>query len=119
MIFATENGTPIFPNNPLRRTLRPAAKAAGVPEAVSLYSMRHTFASLSIERGVHIPVVAEIVGHADRGQLLLKTYAGVTPRMREEAASRIAEALSASNMLKPATCAPLDIRCRTSDLRTL
>lgn len=46
--------------------VRRAARLAGLPdEKCRPYSLRHTFASHLVEKGVHIRVIAELLGHSD------------------------------------------------------
>ena len=53
-MFATELGTPLLWRNLARRHLKPLLIAAKIPhEGISLYSLRHTAASLLISAGEH------------------------------------------------------------------
>ena len=90
----------VFPNlmgRPLRRCVVAEAwkrfrARAGLPE-MRLYDLRHSCATLLLEEGVPLKVVAEQLGHADEG-LVLRTYGHTTPGMRAQAASAL-EKLSA------------------------
>lgn len=48
-------------------------KAAGLSERVTPHTLRHTFATLSIEMGANIKAIAQILGHSDVG-ITLKMY---------------------------------------------
>ena len=56
-----------------RRPLMLACKRLGLP-VLRHHDLRHYFATGCIESGVDIPTVADWLGHADGGALLLKTY---------------------------------------------
>jgi integrase len=53
---------------------KPALAAAGLPKAVRLHDLRHTYASLSLSAGMPPDRVAQRMGHADLGTLY-KVYA--------------------------------------------
>jgi integrase len=53
LVFRNGNGRPLEPNNLRNRILRSAAIRAGVP-GIGLHTLRHTCASLLIERGTAI-----------------------------------------------------------------
>ena len=57
---------------------------------IRFHDLRHTFATLLIEKGVPIKVVSELLGHANVA-ITLKTYAHVTDRMRGSAGQKIAQ----------------------------
>jgi integrase len=54
-------------------TLQRSCKRLGLP-MLRHHDLRHYFATVCIESGVPIPTVADWLGHADGGTLLLKTY---------------------------------------------
>jgi integrase len=64
LVFSTRNGTPISPNNVLRRMVAPACKVAGVPRA-SWLTFRRTYSSWAHEKGVPGKVVAQLMGHTN------------------------------------------------------
>jgi integrase len=55
------------------RYFKPAARAAGIPE-LTFHDLRHTGASLMIAAGCHVKTIAEQMGHADGGGLVLQRY---------------------------------------------
>jgi integrase len=83
IIFTTNTGRPRHPST-VRATLRKALARAGLPVAIRFHDLRHTFATLMLEDGVHIKVVSELLGHASVNVTLM-IYAHVTPRMRDRA----------------------------------
>ncbi len=46
LVFPSTVGGPMSRNNLGRRHLKPLAEQAGLPEGVTLYTLRHTFATL-------------------------------------------------------------------------
>lgn len=63
LVFATEEGTPKHRSPITHHALRPALKAAGLPQ-VTLHSLRHTCASALILAGTDCLEVAKFLGHA-------------------------------------------------------
>ena len=86
LVFASETGGPLSPVNLKRRHLRPIVRAAEIenPGEITLYTFRHTCATLSLKAGVDVRVVAERLGHANP-KMVLDVYAHVLPGMQREA----------------------------------
>lgn len=55
-----------------------AMGAAGLPR-VTPHQLRHGYATRLVAHGVHMRLVAELLGHADGGALAARTYAHVVP----------------------------------------
>ncbi|THF88438.1 site-specific integrase [Deinococcus sp. KSM4-11] len=64
-VFPNSFGATMDPNN-LRRTMQSLCERAGV-RYVTIHGLRHTYASLSLMRGVPIEVVSKQLGHASVG----------------------------------------------------
>jgi integrase len=64
LVFGTRPGAPISPNNVLRRSIFPACKELGLPQATWL-TFRRTYSSWSHDKGVPGKVVAQLMGHAN------------------------------------------------------
>lgn len=69
---------------------RAVRRGAGLT-GVRLHDLRHTFASHAVLRGIPLPVVARLLGHADERMSL--RYAHVGDREIEAAATRIGTAI--------------------------
>jgi integrase len=64
LVFGTREGTPISPNNVLRRSIFPACSRLGLPHATWL-TFRRTYSSWSHDKGVPGKVVAQLMGHTN------------------------------------------------------
>ena len=61
---------------------------------VRLHDLRHTWATLALEAGVHVKVVSEQLGHATVA-ITMDTYSHVSPQVQEDASARVAALFSA------------------------
>ncbi|MDX6635029.1 MAG: hypothetical protein QOF06_1232 [Solirubrobacterales bacterium] len=62
IVFRGRRGAPLRPNNVRRRVLTPAAKRAGLPR-IGFHALRHTCASMLIERGLSPLRLQRWMGH--------------------------------------------------------
>jgi len=62
LVFTTERGTAVDPNN-LLRVAQTAATVASI-NGVGLHTLRHSAAVAWLESGVHIKAVADLLGHS-------------------------------------------------------
>jgi len=69
-LFVTKYGNPINLNKMRERVIRPALKAAGLPETLRTYDLRHSHASLLIDLGGNPLAVAQRLGHSDPAMTL-------------------------------------------------
>ena len=79
------SGTPWNAHNLHARVFKPAASHAGKPD-LTFHDLRHTGASLMIAAGCHVKVIAEQMGHADGGALVLRRYGHLHKGARKQAA---------------------------------
>jgi integrase len=84
LIFTTEQGTPYQQSN-VRRAFKAALRAAGLPETVRIYDLRHTTASLLLEAGRPITVVSERLGHVNAA-VTLAVYSHALEGQQRDAA---------------------------------
>ncbi len=91
LIFSTQRGTPINPENLVKRSFKPLLKRAGLPE-IRFHDLRHTCATLLLGRGVHPKLVQELLGHATIA-MTLDTYSHYLPSMGDQAAGVMGDAL--------------------------
>jgi integrase len=80
----------------MRRVFKPAAAAAGIPE-LTFHDLRHTGASLMIAANCNVKVIAEQMGHADGGALVLHRYGHLYSGARRHAALALEQHLFGAN----------------------
>jgi integrase len=91
LVFTTPLGGPTDPRN-LLRTIQEAAARLGL-EDVGAHSIRHSVATLLLEGGAHVKLVADVLGHSDPG-LTLRVYAHAVPDLQRSAVDDLAARLS-------------------------
>ena len=62
-------------------------------ENISLYTFRHTFATMSMEEGIHARIVADMMGHK-KASLVYDCYSHVTDESVYEKAAQIMDGVS-------------------------
>lgn len=67
LIFTSEVGTPLWPDN-IEKMFRRIRAAAGLPKTVKLHHLRHTLATLCDECGCTEALKADILGHSKKTQ---------------------------------------------------
>ena len=77
------------PNNFTIEHFKPLLKKAGIPGDVKFHDLRHTHATLLLQRGVNIKVVAERLGHA-KATMTMDVYSHVMPDMQDAAIKALA-----------------------------
>ena len=92
LVFCDRRGEPLDRQNLLRRHLRPLLKKAEISTDLTLYSLRHSCATLMLAAGAHPKVVSERLGHSSV-VITLDTYSHVLPTMQEDATERLARLL--------------------------
>lgn len=111
-VFVRTSTPAVFLNTRGRRLSRQSAWAvvsaaaarAGIGQAVSPHTLRHSFATHLVERGADVRVVQELLGHASvtttqiytrvTVDTLREVYASAHPRARESGASAVGPASS-------------------------
>src|SRR5664280_1834470 len=87
LIFPSEAGSPISPQNLTRSYFKPALKVAGLPE-IRFHDLRHTFASLLIDQGENIKYISSQLGHAST-TITLDVYSHLMKSENQDAACRL------------------------------
>jgi integrase len=70
------------------RVVRPALHAAGLPDELRTYDIRHSHASLLIHDGANVLAVAQRMGHTDPG-VTLRVYGHLFEGVQEELTERL------------------------------
>lgn len=88
LVFPNEIGGPFPTNNLTRRYLAPILNECGFDKRISLYSLRHTCATLLLMMGENPKTVADRLGHSSV-VLTLNTYSHVLPHIQAEATKKL------------------------------
>lgn len=82
LVFCSETGTPLNPENLIKRHFHPLLEKAGLPK-IRFHDLRHTHATLLLAQGVNVKIISERLGHTDVG-FTLKTYRMSCPTCRRK-----------------------------------
>ena len=80
------NGEKI-PENLLRKKLMQITKRIGIEDVTKIHSLRHTFASHLIMKGVDLPTVSKLLGHSDIQTTMI--YAHLADKHVEQAVEKL------------------------------
>ena len=86
LVFTTNIGTPISPRN-LIRHFKGELEKAGLPD-IRFHDLRHTVATLLLEKNIHPLVVSSLLGHSSVN-LTLSTYSHVLPALHKDVANTL------------------------------
>jgi integrase len=92
LIFSTSIGTPLMQRNIISRHLEPILERAKLLKTITLYTLRHSCASLLLGSGENVKVISERLGHADVA-LTLNVYSHLQPGAQESATQRLEQTL--------------------------
>ena len=92
LVFSNVEGEPLNPSS-LSREFARIVKRAGLRN-VRFHDLRHTFASLTLQRGVAPKVISEALGHASVA-FTMDTYSHILPGMQSNAMALLNEVLPA------------------------
>jgi len=85
---------PSIPSGSARPSQR-RVQTSGLPR-IRLHDLRHTWATLALQNGVHVKVVQERLGHAS-ATITLDIYSHVTEGMDRDAANTVAALFGATD----------------------
>ncbi|MCW5867440.1 MAG: site-specific integrase [Candidatus Eremiobacteraeota bacterium] len=91
-IFTTSHGSPLDTRRLNTRVFKRVIKDAGLPEDLTLYSLRHSCASILFAKGVQVKVASTRLGHSSVG-LTQDTYIHLTSEAEASAGEEIGKAL--------------------------
>jgi integrase len=95
LVFRAPLGGPLRPHTWVKSFFKPALRAAGLPEGLRLYDLRHTCASLLIAQGASVKAVQAQLGHAT-ASITLDTYGHLFLSELEVLADRLEQARTAA-----------------------
>lgn len=87
LIFPNGTGRPIECQSLLQRQFYPLLRRAGLP-IIPFHNLRHTAATLLLERGIHPKIVSEMLGHTSIS-ITLDLYSHVSETMQRGAAQEM------------------------------
>jgi integrase len=93
LVFASPTGDYLYPEG-VSRLFKDLSRELGLP-VIRLHDLRHTWATLALQAGVHPKVVQERLGHSTV-TVTLQTYSHVLPAMHDEAAATVANLVRAA-----------------------
>jgi len=96
-IFTREDGSHLHPDV-LSKRFDAWVRRAGLPR-ITFHGLRHTWATMAMEKGIHTKVVSERLGHANIS-VTLDIYSKVRPAMDAHAAETVAADLFAPRAAK-------------------
>jgi len=113
-VFARPDGTPLDPAT-VSHAFRKIICKAGLPH-VRLHDLRHTFATIMLQSGVHPRVVQGMLGHSSI-RVTLDTYSHVVPGLQKAAAQNFDDFISArgSRGSDKANADGMSAKCRQED----
>jgi len=79
---------PFWPENLLRRHIRPAAKRVGIGKRIGWHTFRHSYATLLKANGEDVKTVQESLRHAT-SRITLDTYTQATTPAKRQAQSKV------------------------------
>ena len=111
-LFVSRYGNPVNRDHFREKVIRPALRAAGLPESIRTYDLRHSHASLLIDLGASPLAVAQRMGHSDPAVTLRNyghLYEGAQAKLSEQL-----DALYAATAVPPAEASVIDLAERRS-----
>jgi integrase len=104
-LFQTRYGNPLNRDKLRQDVIRPALRAAGLPETFRTYDLRHSHASVMIDLGVNLLALAQRMGHSDPA-MTLRLYGHLFEGAQVELSERIDE-LRATSAPTEASIVPI------------
>ncbi len=86
-VFCTKVGTPINPRN-FNRKFEELRKKAGIGKDITVHSLRHTFATRLIEKGVAMREVQELLRHEEMSTTA-DIYSHVSEQLERNAINKL------------------------------
>jgi integrase len=97
LVFTREDGALLHPEH-VRRQFDRHLHRAGLPR-IRFHDLRHTYATLALQAGVHPKVVSERLGHTTVA-MTLDIYSHAIPALQQDAAATIADILARTGIAR-------------------
>ena len=97
-LFVRSSGLPLNLDKFRQAVIRPALRAAGLPETLRTYDIRHSHASLLIDQGANLLAIAQRMGHTDPA-VTLRVYGHLFAGAQEELTQRLDDLRTATAAL--------------------
>lgn len=94
-VFCSADGTHLDPGSAVLRQLKKLLEKAGLPD-IRFHDLRHSAATLLLQKKVHPKVVQELLGHT-KISMTMDVYSHVMPTMQEEAMEKLDEVFNDGN----------------------
>ena len=104
-LFQTRYGNPLNRDKLRQDVIRPALRAAGLPETFRTYDLRHSHASVMIDLGVNLLALAQRMGHSDPA-MTLRLYCHLFEGAQVELSERT-DVLRAASLPAEASVIPI------------
>ena len=102
-VFCQENGSPYEPRT-YQDLFKRCIRQAGIPDA-NFHSLRHTFATRSLEQGMDVVTLSRLLGHANPS-ITLDKYGHALDDHKRDSVAKLGVIYSARLPQKEATLAP-------------
>jgi integrase len=99
-LFVSRYGNPINRDHFREKVIRPALRAAGLPESIRTYDLRHSHASMLIDLGASPLAIAQRMGHSDPA-VTLRNYGHLFDGAQAKLSEQL-DALHAATAVPPA-----------------
>jgi site-specific recombinase XerD len=76
-VFPARDGSAPLPPTSLQKTFKAVVRQSGIPKDASIHTLRHSYATHLLERGVSLRVIQELLGH--RSPRTTARYTHLTP----------------------------------------
>jgi integrase len=91
LVFCNDEGNPIWATD-MRQRISRITKNLGL-EGVHIHTLRHTFATRCLEKGIDLKIVQEILGHSSIN-MTANLYTHVLPETKKEAIMKLSDSIT-------------------------
>jgi integrase len=83
LVFTNIDGSHLYLTTLRKNHFKPILAAAGLPDNIRIYDLRHTMATIALLENMHPKKVQDRLGHSSY-QLTMDTYSHILPQMQNE-----------------------------------